>query len=158
MALNKAAGKGQWKEAFTAACDALKSNPWEVSTLLDVGEAYQQIGSDDCQLFVMRWALDAAPKDIAVNRKAAETLTRLGQFDQAISCWRRVEQAKPGDEEASKSISKLSVERTIQKRRLQRGDSERVDRFERARGSDARARRSESPRGDCGRGCSEVER
>src|SRR3954469_13859610 len=28
MTLNKAAGKGQWKEAFTAACDALKSNPW----------------------------------------------------------------------------------------------------------------------------------
>ncbi len=115
MALNKAAGKGQWKEAFTAACEALKSNPWETSTLLDVAEAYQQIGSDDCQLFVMRWALDAAPKDIAVNRKAAETLTRLGQFDQAISCWRRVEQAKPGDEEAGKAISKLSVERTIQK-------------------------------------------
>src|SRR5436190_12953358 len=115
MALNKAAGKGQWKEAFTAACEALKSNPWEVSTLLDVAEAYQQIGSDDCQLFVMRWALDAAPKDITVNRKAAEALTRLGQFDQAISCWRRVEQAKPGDEEAGKAISKLSVERTIQK-------------------------------------------
>src|SRR4029077_2768580 len=48
-------------------------------------------------------------------RKAADTLTRLGQFDQAISCWRRVEQAKPNDEEAGKAISKLSVERTIQK-------------------------------------------
>src|SRR6478672_8609351 len=115
MSLNKAAGKGQWKDAFTAACEALKSNPWETTTLLDVADAYQQIGSDECQLNVMRWALDAAPKDIAVNRKAAETLTRLGQFDQAISCWRRVEQAKPGDEEAGKAISKLSVERTIQK-------------------------------------------
>ncbi len=115
MTLNKAAGKGQWKEAFTAACDALKSNPWETSTLLDVAEAYQQIGSDECQLFVMKWALDAAPKDLTVNRQAAEALTRLGQFDQAISCWRRVEQAKPGDEEAGKAISKLSVERTIQK-------------------------------------------
>src|SRR3954451_7390562 len=115
MTLNKAAGKGQWKEAFTAACDALKSNPWEVNTLLDVADAYHQIGSDECQLYTLRWALDAAPKDITVNRKAAETLARLGQFDQAISCWRRVEQAKPGDEEASKAISKLSVERTIQK-------------------------------------------
>jgi tetratricopeptide (TPR) repeat protein len=73
MALNKAAGRGQWKEAFTAACEALKSNPWEISTLLDVAEAYQQIGSDECQLFVMRWALDAAPKDVSVNRRAAET-------------------------------------------------------------------------------------
>lgn len=115
MTLHKAAGKGQWREAFTAACEALKSNPWDTATLLDVADAYHQIGSDECQLFVLRWALDAAPKDVTVNRKAAETLSQLGQFDQAISCWRRVEQAKPGDEEAAKAISTLSVEKTIQK-------------------------------------------
>jgi tetratricopeptide (TPR) repeat protein len=115
MSLQKATGKGQWREAFTAACEALKANPWETSTLLDVADAYQQIGSDECQLFVLRWALEATPKDVTVNRKAAEILTRIGQFDQAIACWRRVEQAKPGDEEAAKSISKLSVEKTIQK-------------------------------------------
>jgi hypothetical protein len=114
MALSKAAGKGQWREAFAAACDALKSNPWETSTLLDVADAYKQIGSDECQLYTLRWALEAAPKDPTVNRQAAETLARLGQFDQAISCWRRVEQAKPGDEEAAKAISQLSVEKTIQ--------------------------------------------
>jgi tetratricopeptide (TPR) repeat protein len=115
MSLTKAAGKGQWREAFAAACEALKSNPWDVTTLLDVADAYQQIGSDECQLYVLRWALDAAPKDVTVNRRAAETLSRLGQFDQAISCWRRVEQVRPGDEEAAKAISQLSVEKTIQK-------------------------------------------
>ena len=115
MTLNKAAGKGQWRDAFTAACEAFKSNPWDINTLLDVADAYQQIGSDECQLYALRWALDAAPKDATVNRRAAETLARLGQFDQAISCWRRVEQAKPGDEQAAKAISQLSVEKTIQK-------------------------------------------
>ena len=115
MALNKAASKGQWREAFTAACEALKSNPWDIATLIAVADAYEQIGSDECQLFTLRWALDATPKDVTINRKAAETLSRLGQFDQAISCWRRVEQAKPGDEEAGKAISKLSVEKTIKK-------------------------------------------
>jgi len=113
MTLNKATSKGQWREAFAAACEALKPNPWETSTLLDVADAYKQIGSDECQLFVLRWALDANPKEITVNQQAAETLARLGQFDQAISCWRRVEQAKPGDEQASKAISQLSVEKTI---------------------------------------------
>ena len=91
MALNKASGKGQWREAFAAACEALKSNPWETTTLLDVAEAYQQLGSDECLLYVLRWALDATPKDVSVNRRAAFALARLGQFDQAISCWRRVE-------------------------------------------------------------------
>ena len=114
MALAKAAGKGLWREAFAAACDALKLNPWDSSTLLDVADAYRQIGSDECQLYTLRWALEAAPKDATVNRQAAETLARLGQFDQAISCWRRVEQAKPGNEEAAKAISQLSVEKTIQ--------------------------------------------
>ena len=114
MTLAKAAGKGQWREAFAAACEALKSNPWETSTLLDVADAYQQIGSDECQLYTLRWAMEAAPKDPRVNRQAAETLARLGQFDQAISCWRRVEQAKPGDEQAAKAISQLGVEKTIQ--------------------------------------------
>jgi tetratricopeptide (TPR) repeat protein len=115
MALSKAAGKGLWQEAFTAACEALKANPWETSTLLDVAAAYNEIGSDECQLFALRWALDAAPKDVTVCRRAAEIWTRMGQFDQAIACWQRVLQAKPNDEEASKAISKLSVEKTIQK-------------------------------------------
>lgn len=112
--LSKAASKGQWREAFTAACEALKANPWDTGTLLEVADAYDQIGSDECQLYTLRWALDAAPKDVTVNRRAALALARLGQFDQAISCWRRVEQAKPGDQEAAKAISQLSVEKTIQ--------------------------------------------
>ncbi len=114
-AMSKAASKGQWREAFEAVCSALKSNPWDITTLLDVVDAYEQIGSDECQLYVLRWALDASPKDVTVNRRAAQTLARLGQFDQAIACWRRVEQAKPGDQEAAKAISQLSVEKTIQK-------------------------------------------
>jgi tetratricopeptide (TPR) repeat protein len=39
----------------------------------------------------------------------------MGQFDQAIACWHRVEQAKPHDEEAQQAISRLSVEKTIHK-------------------------------------------
>jgi tetratricopeptide (TPR) repeat protein len=115
MSLNKAAGKGQWREAFQAASDALKSNPWDVGTLLAVADAYEHLGGDECQLYVLRWALDAAPKDVTVNRRAAQALARMGQFDQAISCWRRVIQAKPADLEAAKAISQLGVEQTIQK-------------------------------------------
>ena len=37
----------------------------------------------------------------------------MGQFDQAIACFIRVEQAKPGDEEAQRAIADLAVERTI---------------------------------------------
>jgi len=114
-ALVKATGKGQWREAFQAATDALKFNPWDTSTLLALADACQQIGSVETEVFLMRWALDVAPKDPTVNRRAAIAFARLGQFDNAIGCWRRVEQARPGDQEASKAISQLSVEQTIQK-------------------------------------------
>jgi Flp pilus assembly protein TadD len=115
MAIAKAAGKAQWREAFEHVCDALKTNPWNTATLLATADAYEKLGGDDCQLYVLRWALDASPKDAAVNRAAAKALGRQGQFEQSISCWKRVELAKPNDEEAAKAISQLSVERTIQK-------------------------------------------
>ena len=53
------------------------------------------------------------PKDPVVNRAAGMALQRMGQFDQAIACWRRVKEAKPEDEEASLAVSRLSVEKTI---------------------------------------------
>ena len=37
----------------------------------------------------------------------------MGQFDQAIACWRRVELARPQDDDARQAIARLSVEKTI---------------------------------------------
>lgn len=149
-ALVKAAAKGQWHEAFQAACDALKFNPWDRDTLIELANACQQIGASDAEVFLLRWSLDVDVKDPVVNRRAAQALARLGQFDQSIACWRRVEQAKPGDQEASKSISQLSVEQTIQKggynEELLRTGESNVSELEMAvRSSMARGRKDVSP-------------
>ncbi len=112
-AMAKAADKGQWLAAFQAACGALALNPWDIPTLLAMAEACNELGIDEAQLSYLRAALDVDPKDVTVNRRAAATLQRMGQFDQAIACWHRVELAKPGDEEAQRQISQLSVEKTI---------------------------------------------
>jgi tetratricopeptide (TPR) repeat protein len=112
-ALIKASAKGQWTEALKSGCVALAFNPWDIPTLLAMANVCKELGVDECQLYCLRTALDANPKDIAANRQAAMTLQRMGQFDQAIACWHRVEQAKPHDEEALQAISRLSVEKTI---------------------------------------------
>jgi tetratricopeptide (TPR) repeat protein len=112
-AMSKAADKGQWVPAFEAGCSALAINPWDISTLLAMADGCNELGADEAQLTYLRAALDVDGKDINVNRKAAMALQRMGQFDQAIACWHRVEQAKPGDEEAQQQISRLSVEKTI---------------------------------------------
>jgi tetratricopeptide (TPR) repeat protein len=114
-AIAKAADKGEWVAAFTAGCGALAINPWDIPTLIAMSDACEELGIDECQLYYLRCGLDVDPKEPTVNRRAAMTLQRMGQFDQAIACWHRVEQAKPGDEEAQLAVSRLSVEKTIQK-------------------------------------------
>ena len=114
-ALKKATERDNGAKRFKAAVDALKVNPWDATTLLALADACQQIGSPESEIFLLRWALDVDPKDPVVNRRAAIGFARMGQFDNAIGCWRRVQAAKPLDEEASKAISQLSVEQTIQK-------------------------------------------
>ena len=111
--LTKAAGKGDWPTALQAGCAALAINPWDNATLLALAQAYDELNILECQLYLLRWALGVDAKDVPVNRQAAHTLERMGQFDQAIACWQRVTQAIPNDEEALKAISRLSVEKTI---------------------------------------------
>lgn len=112
-ALAKAAGKGDWTTAIQAGCDALALSPWEPATLLALAQAYDELGILECQLYLLRWGLSADSKDVSINRQAAYTLERMGQFEQAIACWSRVAQAIPNDEQATKAISRLSVEKTI---------------------------------------------
>lgn len=112
-ALAKAAGKGEWEAAFQAGCAALALNPWDTPTLLALARACRELHIDECQLRYLKWAMQLDHKDPVVNREAALTLQQMGQFDQAIACWHRVEQAKPHDDEALQAISRLSVEKTI---------------------------------------------
>lgn len=113
--LTKAAAKGEWEEAMQAACTALSLNPWDIPTLLKLASSYEQLGSDECELYCLRCALGVDPKDLDVNRQAGTALQRMGQFEQAIACWQRVKQVLPQDEEARQSIARLSVESTIDK-------------------------------------------
>lgn len=112
-AMAKATQQGQWLQAFTAGCNALALNPWDIQSLLAMAAACNELHVDEAQLSYLRRALDVDGKDPVVNRQAALALQRMGQFDQAIACWHRVEQAKPHDEEAQQAISHLSVEKTI---------------------------------------------
>lgn len=115
MSAGKAAGKGQWQEAFQAGCAALALNPWDIPTLLAMADACRQLHLHECRLTYLKWALDFDGKDPTVNRQAALALQELGQFDQSIACWQRVKQAKPDDEEADQAVARLSVEQTIHK-------------------------------------------
>ena len=105
-----------WMGVFKSGVEVLKLNPWDVSTLLDMHHAGEELELDEVPLLFLRIALDVAPKDVDVNRAAGHALRLRKQFDQAIACWHRVEEvSKAGDDEAARQIAELAVERTIDK-------------------------------------------
>ncbi|MCO6047542.1 tetratricopeptide repeat protein [Aeoliella sp. ICT_H6.2] len=114
-ALSKAIDKGDWDAAFAAGCEALDHGPNDVTTLLDLARASAELGATECQLYYLKWALDAEPKHEQANRQAADALAAVGQFEQAIACLKRVQEIKPQDHMVAKTISRMSVEQTIQK-------------------------------------------
>ncbi|WP_197525866.1 tetratricopeptide repeat protein [Pseudobythopirellula maris] len=112
-AIAKAASKGEWLEAFRLGCESLRKSIDDTGALTALADACGELGHVECQLYYLRWALDVAPADDEVNRRAAAALEANGHFEQAIGCWRRVLQRKPHDEEARRAVSRLSVEQTI---------------------------------------------
>ena len=114
-ALAKAMEKAQWEDAFAAGCQALDHGPNDVATLLDLATAAHTLGATECQLYYLKWALDSDAKHERANREAADALAAVGQFDQAIACLTRVQELRPNDQEVARSISRMSVEQTIQK-------------------------------------------
>jgi tetratricopeptide (TPR) repeat protein len=111
----KSRRSSDWDSVRKTGVEMLQINPWDISTLVAMAEACDAENYDEAGLVYLKQALDVNPKDADVNRICGRTLARLGQFDQAIACWHRVEQAKPGDDEAARAIGELAIEKTISK-------------------------------------------
>jgi len=110
-AAKKSLQNKDWIATIQSGLNMLKHNPWDVPTLTAMAKASEELGADDCQLVYLRTALEANPRDPGVLRHCATVLTELGDYDQAINCWHRVQQVKPQDKEAVKAISQLLEEK-----------------------------------------------
>lgn len=106
---------GKTREAIKTGLAILKKNPFDIACILTLAETCGSVNCLDTQGLFLRQALDVAPKDIAVNRHCANYKERLGEYDQAISCWQRLAGTKSVREEAEREIARLSVEKTREK-------------------------------------------
>lgn len=111
--LKKAVAAEDWDEVLQLGLEMLKTNPWDVATLRSLAWACQAKHYNEVELRYLKNALDVNPKDVEVNKHCAESLARMGQFDQAIACWHRVEDLDKGNQEAKKRISELTLEKTM---------------------------------------------
>jgi tetratricopeptide (TPR) repeat protein len=109
-----ASRKKDWIGLIKAGTEVLKINPWDVSALLQIANACAESSFVECRLAYLKAAQDADPKNVEVNRECAKALESIGQYDQAIACWTRVDSlTKGGNDEARREIAKLQVEITM---------------------------------------------
>ena len=127
-AVKKCTTQKNWDGVFKAGLDALRLNPWDISTLTTMADACKTLDYEEVELAYLKTAQEANSKDPDVNRLCALALGKRGQFDQAIACWHRVEQVKPGDEEAQRAIASLAVEKTIARGGYEDGDPSKAKR------------------------------
>jgi len=107
--LKKAIANESWDDVFRAGFDILKTNPWDVQALRAIAAGCKANHYNEVELRYLKNALDANPKDIEVNKHCAESLTRMGQFDQAIACWHRIETLDKKNSDAKQHISELTI-------------------------------------------------
>ena len=111
-AVKKAVGQEQWDDVIRHGLKVLAVNPWDMPALVAMATAANKSGDRDCELCYLMSALKGTPKNPALNRLYAIAMGERGLIDEAITFWHRVEEASPGNEEASRSISVLMVQKS----------------------------------------------
>jgi tetratricopeptide (TPR) repeat protein len=101
-----------WPAVLKAGWELLKINPWDVATLRGMAQACEQYHLNEAALQLLRMGLKGSPKDVELNRHAAQALGRMGQYDQAMALWAKVAEYAHGDEEADRMVSQLQMEKT----------------------------------------------
>ena len=65
--IKKASVQKDWPGVIKAGLEMLKLNPWDVSALLAMANACDNLEFADCQLLYLKNALDANPKDTSAS-------------------------------------------------------------------------------------------
>jgi tetratricopeptide (TPR) repeat protein len=113
--MKRSAMKKDWQGVIKSGLDSLALNPWDTSTCTTMAKACGELELDECQLAYLRLALDGSPKDLTLNRLAADTFAQLAQFDDALRCLERISAANPSDLEIQREIGSMTVQKTIHK-------------------------------------------
>lgn len=111
-AFKKSLAAKRWLDVLKAGPEILKTNPWDVVTLRGMAEACEHLRLNEAELRYLKNAVEGHPDDADVNRHCARSLARMGQYDQAIACWARVNELKRHDAEAQQMIGDLQIEKT----------------------------------------------
>jgi tetratricopeptide (TPR) repeat protein len=124
--MRQAAAKGDWAQVLERGLHVLSEDPRNLQTLLALADAAAAQGYGESEACYIKAAVEAAGNDVTILRWGGAALSRLGKYDDAVGCWRRVEAADPSDEEATEAIAALAIAKCRQRAGLEKDDSHAV--------------------------------
>ena len=108
---------------FKVGIETLKSNPWDVETLISTGGACEDLGFLETAIVYYQAAVDANPDHVGANLACSAALRENADFDGALACLQRVQQQQPEDRDIRKLLHNLSAEKAIHKGKYAAGAS-----------------------------------
>ena len=100
---------------FKVSIETLKSNPWDIETLIAAGHACEALGHLETAVIYCRAAVDADPQHVGANLACCDVLRQTADYDSALLCVQRILKQQPEDMEARKLLNDISAEKTIHK-------------------------------------------
>lgn len=122
--LARAVVNQEWTEVTRIGPPLLVREPKNLPTLVALAEAAGATGNPHIELQYLELALEFAPDNVDAGRRAGRCYFRLRRTDEALACWQRVESLEPGDAEAVRMTSKLTIAKSRERVGLPRRDSD----------------------------------
>jgi tetratricopeptide (TPR) repeat protein len=101
------------ESVFKVGIEALKSNPWEIETLISTGRACEDLGHLKSAIVYYQSAVDADPRHVGANRAYCEALRESADYDGALACLQRILKQNPEDRDTRQRLHDLSAEKAI---------------------------------------------
>lgn len=117
--LKAAKRAGKYLQVLEIGEEILCKNPWDLSTQMDMAEAFDALGFSDLAVFSLDQARQKYPSDATLNRALARLFEKRGDFQKAIALWQLVREKYPNDVEAAHKAKDLAAAETIQRGQYQ---------------------------------------
>jgi len=115
------------ESVFKVGIDALKSNPWDIESLISTGKACESLGCLESAIVYFQAAVDVDPNHIGANTACCTALREAADYDGALVCAHRILKRQPNNFDIQKMLTNISAERTIHRGKYAHGEPQLVE-------------------------------
>ena len=108
---------------FKTSVEMLKSNPWDIETLISAGKACEDLGHMATATVYFQTAVDADSTHVGANFAYSDILRETADYDGALACLRRILKQRPDDMNVQRLMKDILAKKTIHQGRYATGVS-----------------------------------